>query len=184
MRRGGKRRQAVLVGFMGAGKTTVGKLLAGRLAAEFVDVDERVEKAQGESIAEIFATYGEETFRKMERSAVREAVAVPGRVVAVGGGAFVDAANRRALKAYAPVVFLDVSVESVLERLPGDRSRPLLGGGRDPGKLKELMEMRRPSYEEADFTVSTDRRSASEIADHILALLGRRPAPRRKGDPP
>lgn len=182
MRGGGKRRHhAVLVGFMGAGKTTVGKLLAERLAAEFVDVDERIENAEGKSIAEIFATYGEQTFREMERSAVREAVSVPGRVVAVGGGAFVDAANRRALKAYAPVVFLDVSVESVLGRLPGDRSRPLLGGGRDPARLRELMEARRPSYEEADFRVSTDRGTASEIADRILALLAR-PGPRRKGD--
>lgn len=181
MRPGGKRRQAVLVGFMGAGKSSVGKLLAERLAAEFVDVDERIEKAGGKRIGEIFALFGEETFRELERSAVREAVSVPGRVVAAGGGAFVDEANRRALKAYAPVVFLDVSVESVLERLSGDRSRPLFSGGKDPGKLRELMEMRRPAYEEADFTVSTDRRSVAEIADRILALLADRPGPRRKG---
>lgn len=180
MRRGGKRhRQAVLVGFMGAGKSSVGKALAERLAAAFVDVDERIEKAEGKSIAQIFASLGEERFRELERSAVRDAVSVPGRVVAVGGGAFVNEGNRRALKAYAPVVFLDVSVESVLERIPEDRSRPLFGGGKDPEKLRALMESRRPAYEEADFTVSTDRASVAEVADRIVALLERRPGKRR-----
>jgi shikimate kinase len=101
--------------------------------------------------------------------------------VAAGGGAFVDEANRRALKAYAPVFFLEVSVESVLERLSGDRSRPLFPGGKEAVKLRELMERRRPSYQEADFTVSTDNRSVPEIAEHILSLLARRSAPRREG---
>lgn len=182
MKRGGKRLpQAVLVGFMGAGKSSVGKLLAERLAAEFVDVDERIEKAEGKSIGEIFVLFGEEKFRELERSAVREAVSAPGRVVAAGGGAFADEANRRALKAYAPVFFLDVSVESVLERLSQDRSRPLFGAGKDPRKLRELMEMRRPAYREADFTVSTDLRSVAEIADRVLDLLARRPRTRGEG---
>jgi len=182
MRRCGERgRQAVLVGFMGAGKSSVGKVLAQHLGAEFVDVDERIEEAAGRRIGDIFVSCGEAAFREMEREAILDAVSAPGRVVAAGGGAFVDEANRRALKAYAPVFFLDVSVESVLERLSGDRSRPLFPGGKEAGKLRELMERRRPSYQEADFTVSTDNRSVPEIADHILSLLARRSAPRREG---
>jgi shikimate kinase len=182
MRRCDKRsRQVVLVGFMGAGKSSVGKVLAERLGAEFVDVDERIEETSGKSVGEIFASRGEGTFREMEKAAIRDAVSVPGRVVAAGGGAFVDEANRRTLKAYAPVFFLDVSVESVLERLSGDRSRPLFPGGKEEGKLRKLMERRRPAYQEADFTVSTDDRSVPEIADRILALLARRPVPRREG---
>ena len=183
MRRGGNpRRQAVLVGFMGAGKSSVGKIVAVRLAAEFVDVDERIEEAAGKSIVEIFASCGEETFREMERAAVRDAVSAPGRVVAAGGGAFVDESNRRALKAYAPVFFLEVSVESVLERLSGDLSRPLFTGEREAGTLRELMETRRPSYEEADFRVPTDNRSVREIADRILSLLSRNAGPRGEGE--
>src|SRR3989304_4797756 len=106
---------------------------------------------------------------------------VGGRVVAAGGGAFVDEANRQALKAYAPVVFLDVSVESVLERLSGDRSRPLFPVEKEAEKLRELMERRRTADQEADFTVSTEGRPVPEIADRILALLARRPVPRREG---
>lgn len=183
MRRGGKPcRQAVLVGFMGAGKSSVGKILSERLAAEFVDVDERIEEAAGKSIGEIFASSGEETFREMERAAVRDAVSAPGRVVAAGGGAFVDETNRRALKAYAPVFFLEVSVESVLERLSGDLSRPLFAGEKDAGTLRELMERRRPAYETADFRVPTDNRTVREIADRILSLLRRRADPRCEGE--
>lgn len=183
MRRGGNPcGKAVLVGFMGAGKSSVGKILAERLAAEFVDVDERIEGAAGMSIGEIFASCGEETFRDLERAAVRDAVSVPGRIVAAGGGAFVDEANRRALKAYAPVFFLDVSVESVLARLTGNSSRPLFAGEKETGKLRELMERRRPAYEEADFSVSTDDRSVREIADRILSLLSRRACPRNEGE--
>jgi shikimate kinase len=167
----------VLVGFMGAGKSTVGRILAQRLGAEFVDVDERIEAAAGESITEIFASRGEDAFRKLETETIRDAVSVPGRVVAAGGGAFVIGANRRLLKRYAPVVFLDVSMETVLERLSADRSRPLFPGRKDEEKLRKMMDMRRPAYQEADFTVSTDGRSASEIADHIASLLSlpRRP---------
>jgi shikimate kinase len=183
MRRGGKPcRQAVLVGFMGAGKSSVGKILSERLAAEFVDVDERIEEAAGKSIGEIFASSGEETFREMERAAVLDAVSAPGRVVAAGGGAFVDEENRRALKAYAPVFFLEVSVESVLERLSGDLSRPLFAGEKDAGTLRELMERRRPTYETADFRVTTDNRTVREIADRILSLLRRRAGPRCEGE--
>jgi shikimate kinase len=173
----------VLVGFMGAGKSSVGKVLAERIGAEFVDVDVRIEEASGKTIGEIFASRGEEAFREMERAAIRNAVSAPGRVVAAGGGAFVDESNRRLLKAYAPVFFLDVSVESVVERLSGDRSRPLFAAEMDAGSLREMMERRRPAYEEADFRVSTDDRTVPEIAARILALLARRPGPPRKGEP-
>lgn len=172
-------RGAVLVGFMGAGKSTVGKILADRLGAEFVDVDERIEKAAGSSIREIFASLGESAFRGMEKEAIRDAVSVSGRVVAAGGGAFLDEGNRRALAAYGPVFFLDVSCESVLERLSGDRSRPLLPG--EANKMRDLMEKRRPAYRLADFTVATDRRTAPEIAEGILDLMARRPRARREG---
>ena len=167
-------RGVVLVGFMGSGKTSVGKVLAERLDAEFVDVDDRVERLAGRSIGEIFASGGEKAFRGMEKAAIREALYVSGRVVAVGGGAFLDEENRRMLKAYGPVAFLDVSGDSVIARLSGDRSRPLFPGAKEEDKLRDLMERRRPAYQEADFTVSTDDRSISEVADEVSGLLARK----------
>lgn len=175
-------RGVVLVGFMGAGKTSVGKALAERFDAEFVDVDDRVERFAGRSIAEIFASGGEKAFRGMEKAAIRETLSVSGRVVAVGGGAFLDEENRCLLKAYAPVAFLDVSGDSVIARLSGDRSRPLFPGGKEEGKLRELLETRRPAYQEADFTVSTDDRSISEVADEVSGLLARKADRVREGE--
>src|SRR4030065_132227 len=124
MRGGGIPRGAVLVGFMGAGKSAVGEEVARRLGAEFVDVDDRIEARAGKRVQEIFASEGEQAFRERERDAIRDAVSVPGRVIATGGGAFLDPGNRRALRAYAPVIFLDVSPPGALARPEGDTSRP------------------------------------------------------------
>lgn len=176
----GKRgfRGVVLVGFMGSGKTSVGKEIARRLGVPFEDVDDRVVAAAGMTVAEIFASRGEPAFRELERKAIREAVAVPGQVIATGGGAFLDEGNRKALKAYAAVVFLDVSRDSVVARLAGDRSRPLLSG-RSRGlsarerdrRIEELMRRRRAAYELADFTVETDAGTVEQVAERVLALV-------------
>ncbi len=166
-------REAVLVGFMGAGKSSVGKELARRLGAEFVDVDDRIEAAAGKTIGEIFSREGEQAFREREREAIRDAVSVPGRVIATGGGAFLDGGNRERLKAYAPVIFLDVSPAKALERLAGDTSRPLLAGGEREKAVKELMERRRPAYRQADFRVDTENRTADRVAAKVFLLLTR-----------
>ncbi|GAB4365528.1 MAG: shikimate kinase [Deltaproteobacteria bacterium] len=167
-------RGLVLVGFMGSGKSSVGREIAGRLRVEFVDLDERIERTAGKSVREIFAERGEPAFREMERAAIREAVTVPGRVIATGGGAFEDPENRRRLKGYAPVVFLDVTAEAVLARIPDARSRPLLRGDSPEGRqeIANRMRERRPAYEQADWSVSTDGVSVSEVAGRILAWIG------------
>ena len=164
---------AVLVGFMGAGKSSVGRALARRLGAEFFDVDDRIEAGAGRTVGEIFSREGEPAFRKREREAIRDAVAVPGRVIATGGGAFLDEDNRQLLKAYAPVIFLDVSPATALERLAGDTSRPLLSGGDREKAAKELMERRRPAYRQADYQVSTENRTAARVAEEVFLLLSR-----------
>lgn len=172
-------RGLVLVGFMGSGKTSVGREISGRLGAEFLDLDDRIERDAGMSVREIFEVRGEPAFRRMEREAVREAVSVVGRVIATGGGAFQPEENRRLLKGYAPVVFLNVTPAGVLSRLPGDRTRPLLPGNGRSGEreIEELMNARRPAYEQADWTVDTDRRTVSQVADRILERIGRGPVP-------
>lgn len=173
MRGRGTPRAAVLVGFMGAGKSSVGKALARRLGAEFVDLDDRIEAGAGRTIGEIFSLEGERAFREREREAIRDAVTVPGRVIATGGGAFLDEDSRQRLKAYAPVIFLDVSPATALKRLAGDTSRPLLSGGDREKAVRELMERRRPAYRQADFRVSTENRTAERVAEEVFLLLSR-----------
>ncbi len=170
-RRGGA---AVLIGFMGAGKSSVGRIVARRLGADFVDVDVRIESAAGRSVTEIFASQGEEVFREMEAEAIRDAVSAPGRVVAAGGGAFIDPGNRALLREYAPVVFLDASPETVIARLSRDASRPLLQGGDREARVRELMARRRPFYAEADVTVATDGLTVFQVAGRVIALLADR----------
>lgn len=166
-------RGAVLVGFMGAGKSSVGKVLARRLRAEFFDVDERIEADGGKTVAEIFATEGEQAFRKRESMAIRDAVSVPGRVIATGGGSFLDDDNRKRLKSYAPVVFLEISPATALARLGRDTSRPLLSTEDREKAVTELMESRRPAYLQADFRVSTENQTPARVAEEIFLLLSR-----------
>ena len=180
----GTPRGAVLVGFMGAGKSSVGRELARRLKAEFIDVDNRIEAVAESTIADIFQREGEQAFREKEREAIRDAVSVPGRVIATGGGAFLDAANRRLLKAYAPVIFLEVSPATALERLSGDTSRPLLQGENREKAVKELMEKRLRAYREADYRVSTERVPANQVAEKVYLLLARETADGPSGESP
>jgi len=174
MRSRGTSRGAVLVGFMGAGKSSVGRVLARRLRAEFLDLDERIEAEAGKTVAEIFATDGERAFRKRESMAIRDAVSVPGRVIATGGGSFLDDDNRKRLKAYAPVVFLDISPATALARLGRDTSRPLLPGEDREKAVTELMERRRPAYLQADFRVSTENQTPARVAEEVFLLLSRK----------
>lgn len=164
----------VLVGFMGSGKSSVGRELARRVGAEFVDVDAWIERASGREIRELFAGEGEAAFRRRETAALRGILAVKGRVVATGGGAFMDEGNRALLKGYGPVVYLEASPKTILHRLSGDSDRPLLLGGDRERVARDLLERRLPGYREADFSVATDDRTVSEVADRIVLLLTKR----------
>ena len=159
----------VLVGFMGAGKTTVGRILAERLGTDFVDVDEEIERESGSSIAELFASGGEDAFRALEVEAVLRALASGAGVVALGGGALTSAEVRSALSG-ATVVHLDVSPAEVRRRVGDDAGRPLLAGD-----LQTLFESRRPLYEEAaDLRMSTDGRTPEEVASELATLVSSR----------
>ncbi|ABS04478.1 shikimate kinase [Kineococcus radiotolerans] len=160
----------VLVGFMGAGKTTVGRLLATRLGLPFVDTDHVVEARAGRPVREIFTTDGEATFRDLEQAAVEEVLAGPQAVVSLGGGACGREATREVLREHV-VVHLDVSLPEVRRRTAGDVSRPVL---RRPG-LEELHAARRTVFHEiADVEVPTDGRRAEDVAGGVFdAVAGR-----------
>ena len=164
----------VLIGFMGAGKSSVGRELARRTGAGFVDMDEWIERKHGRPIREIFARDGEAAFRGMEKAALEEILAVRGRVVAAGGGAFLDEGNRERMKAYGPVVYLEVKPETVLRRLEKDVKRPLLQRADRESALRELLDRRIPEYRRADHAISTDGLTVMEIAERIVHFLERR----------
>lgn len=160
----------MLVGPPGAGKTTVGALVAARLGVRFLDTDAAVEAEAGQPIADIFVDHGEPHFRALEAAAVARALAGEDGVVALGGGAVLDPETRRLLTGHR-VVFLDVGIADAASRVGLNRDRPLLLGN-PRGELRRLMAERRPVYEEvAERTVATDRRPADEVAEEVVAVL-------------
>jgi shikimate kinase len=163
----------VLVGFMGAGKTCVGRLLAARLGYAFEDMDARIEARMGRSIATLFAERGEEGFREEERHEARLLSGLVRRVIAAGGGAFVQAPTRVLLTEGAVTVWLQCDLETVLARIPADGTRPL-AGNRDI--MRALLAEREPSYRLADLAVDTSRSTPREVADRIAHLIGQRAA--------
>ncbi|MFE7522356.1 3-dehydroquinate synthase [Streptomyces halstedii] len=160
----------VLVGPMGVGKSTVGELLAERLGTTYRDTDADVVAAAGKAIAEIFFDEGEEYFRELERRAVRDAVDQHTGVLALGGGAVLDA-KTRALLAGRPVAYLAMDVEEAVRRVGLNTARPLLAVN-PRRQWRELMDARRHLYEEvARTTVATDERTPEEVAQAVLDAL-------------
>ena len=159
----------VLVGMMGSGKSTVGKRCAERLARPLVDTDEIVESLAGASIAEVFARDGEGAFRELERQAVADACAAPvPSVIAAGGGAVLDAENRRIMRAAGTVVWLQASPAKLAVRVGDAHTRPLLHDD-VVGTLQRLDSLRRPAYEAAAHaTVDTDGLSVAAVVDAVL----------------
>ena len=163
---------AVLIGPPGAGKSTVGALLARRLACGFTDTDTEVEAAAGKPVSDIFIEDGEPAFRELERVAVARALAGPG-VVAVGGGAVLDPGIQDGL-AGRPVVYLETGFAALAKRVGLDRPRPLLVGN-PRAKLKTLLDQRLPIYERlARITVGTDDRDAGDVAAEVELRLADR----------
>jgi len=160
-----------LVGFMGSGKTTVGKMLAEELGWHFVDIDDDIEAKAGRTISEIFDADGEEAFREREHAAIAERVHMieSGRpsVVALGGGAFAQDENAGLLAANGVSIWLDCPLDLVKQRVANETHRPL---AKDPERLAELYDARRPSYQRADFRVKIQGDDPAPVLNAILGL--------------
>ena len=162
---------AVLVGPPGAGKTTVGRLLAERLGVAFRDTDADVVRVAGKSVAEVFIDDGEDTFRTLEREAVASALADHTGVLSLGGGAVLDPGTRAQLRTHRTVL-LQVDLSNASGRVGMNRDRPVLALN-PRAQLKRLLDERMPLYlEVATLTVDTNRRTARQVADEVAALLG------------
>ena len=156
-----------LIGFMGTGKTSVGRLVAGMLNFEFVDTDELIEEYTGRSLSEIFMKDGEAAFRALEKKVVQELSSKTKTVISTGGGLPAQPENLPHLKATALVVCLWASPEKIWERVRQQSHRPLLRDADPQKKIRELLAVREPFYRQADVLVNTGLRSPREVAQQI-----------------
>jgi shikimate kinase len=163
-----------LIGPMGAGKTAIGRELARQLGLEFLDADQELERRTGADVALIFEKEGETGFRRREREIIGELTQRDRLVLATGGGAVLDPANREVLKARGCVVYLKASVAAQAARTGQGRTRPLLAGEDRQARLEQLFSVRAPLYEElAQLTVETDAGHVRHIAQRIIEALER-----------
>jgi shikimate kinase len=168
----------VLVGFMGSGKTSVGRELAALLGWSFLDLDTLIEERAGRSVADVFRESGEPAFRAAELLAAREAATRGRCVIAAGGGAFAEPATRAALRAGASCVYLECDLQTILARVPRDGSRPLAGNRE---RMRRLLQARESSYRAADLRVDASRGTPAELAVMIARALGIPPKERAGG---
>jgi shikimate kinase len=164
-------RPLILTGFMGSGKSSVGRILAERLACPFVDLDGVIVATAGRSINEIFTHDGEEAFRRMESACLGQVLGGGRSVIATGGGVVMADGNRSRMRSMGVVVNLAVSLPQVLSRLHGASDRPLFAGSNAPNSVKLLMDGREQFYADADIRIDTDGKSVEDVAAEILRFV-------------
>jgi shikimate kinase len=157
-----------LIGFMGAGKTSVGRLVAEQMHFDYLDTDELIVSRTGRSIADIFKTDGEPAFRALEEQVVRELAGRERTVLCTGGGLPTNSQNLDSLRKHALIFCLWASPEKIWERVKSQTHRPLLHDPDPQKKIRELLAAREPFYRQADVLLNTDIRSAREVAQQVI----------------
>ncbi|MHC5293785.1 shikimate kinase [Listeria welshimeri] len=160
----------MLIGFMGAGKTTVGNILAKMANLPYIDIDEVIISEQGMSVSDIFAKHGEKEFRRLEHEKLKGLMGTKA-VIATGGGIVLNPENRKVLNDTYPVIYLETDPKVFMNRLKGDTTRPLVQQ-KTPEEIQAIFEPRIAHYEaSADFIVNTDNRNQQEVAKAIIVML-------------
>ncbi|MGD1074776.1 MAG: shikimate kinase [Thermodesulfovibrionales bacterium] len=162
----------VLTGFMGTGKTAVGRELSNMLRWRLIDVDEQIVKAQGMDISEIFNRFGEPTFRDIETTTIREIALQNHVIISTGGGAVLRDENMAILRRNGVIVNLSATPDTILKRTRGNNERPLLRVDDPMKKIRELLEARGPFYGKADIMLDTESKTPRQIAEEIVEIAG------------
>jgi len=167
-------RNIILVGFMASGKTSVGRALSRRCGWPRIDADEEIVSRAGKAIADIFQDSGEDAFRSLERAVISDLCGKSGRIIAGGGGSFIDDENRNTMLEGGTVFYLSALPETIHRRVTGGNpnapARPLLAGGDPLERIKELLNQRAPAYSQAHHTIETDHLSPDQVAEAILKI--------------
>ncbi len=166
-------RPLVLVGLMGAGKTAIGRRVAAVLGLPFIDSDHEIEAASRMSVPELFEKYGETEFRALEQRVIARLIGEGIRVLATGGGAFMNAETRAAVREHAISIWLKADLDTLMGRVMKKQNRPLLKSDDPRAVMERLMAIRYPVYAEADITVQTRDERREVIADEVIAAVDR-----------
>jgi shikimate kinase len=160
-----------LLGFMGAGKTSIGKILAEKLRLEFCDLDELIGRERGKTISRLFAEDGEDFFRDLESKKLLTISRKSGQIISTGGGVVLREANWEVMEKGGITIYLKASTDILWSRIRNDSSRPLLQVDRPVEKVRELLSTRVPFYEKADIIIDTENKSPETVADDIIQRI-------------
>jgi shikimate kinase len=166
-------RNVVIVGFMGTGKTEVGRIVSEQMGRTFVDIDDQIVSAAGMTINDIFKIHGEELFREIESGMIKRFSGIEGLVISTGGGSLLKAENVENLKRTGVLICLTASPEEIARRTADERHRPLLDVPDRIGTVREMMAKRSRSYRQSDLTVDTDGKDAAAAAQEVLDAFRR-----------
>lgn len=161
----------ILTGMMGAGKTTIAKLLAKKFNIKSIDIDSLIEQNEGAKISEIFSNKGEEYFRKIEKETIKNIFTPENLIISLGGGAFESNETREFLLKNSYVIYLQTSPEIIFERIKSNTERPLLCGNMSVEKISEILEKRIENYQSATYTITTDNKTPNQITEEIIGVL-------------
>lgn len=161
----------VLIGMMGAGKTTVSKILGEKLNIPSIDMDMAIEISQGKTVTQIFKDSGEDFFRTVEKDTLKKIFRGENMVISSGGGAFENSETRNFLLNNSTVIYLKTSPETIFERVKTSSQRPLLNNNMTKENIKKILDNRAANYEKAHYIITTDNKTPLEIAQEILGVL-------------